>query len=114
MATLKDRPIFCASSLEAQALPEQEFWARVFSDGKTEEEREQEEADHYQDMFLEFMQEDEIHDRWNGYYVLKSWEGEAVRVISPESACLICDAHGACGYDTEGRPWIHCLPDDET
>jgi len=27
--------------------------------------------------------------------------------------CPLCDSEGACGYDADGRPLIHALPEDE-
>lgn len=26
--------------------------------------------------------------------------------------CEVCGSDGACGYDPEGRPWIHCTEEN--
>lgn len=70
---------FCASSPEAQALPETEFWSKVY-------ERK------YAALDLEY----------------EVAEEEALSV----SPCGVCGSTTACGYDSEGRPMIHCTSEE--
>lgn len=75
---MADRP-FCASSPEAAAMTDAEFWAHVYPD---------------------------VEEPIDPYL------GEPGPVdIAP---CEVCGSLDYCGYDLEGRPWIHadCAEED--
>jgi hypothetical protein len=72
--------IFCASSRAAQALPDEEFWARVMEQG---------------DPGAPWDMIDDGH------------EFELDLGTYQNQPCRVCGGLGACGYDEEGRPLIH-------
>jgi hypothetical protein len=39
------------------------------------------------------------------------WEPDP-EVPAIGTICEVCGSDGACGYDPEGRPWIHCTEVD--
>lgn len=75
---------FCASSPEAQAMPEDEYWAKVFD------------------------------RPWGEPDPDEAEELVRTRRELPISAgpCPVCGEFEACGYDAEGRALIHALASD--
>lgn len=85
---MTDQQLFCASSDAAARMSDAEFWERVAASlqGTTVEEAEA--------MHDFYDPNDTLPDFWL-------------------AACPLCHAEGACGYDDEGRPMIHCLGEDD-
>lgn len=99
---MADRP-FCASSLAAQALPGGEFWEMVFHRYT----REHGDIDPYEG------EPGELQGCCTNLLLTRSKLVVGGPVdIAP---CAVCGVTDYCGYDQEGRPWIHadCAEDDD-
>lgn len=80
-----DRP-FCASSPEAAALPDAEFWERVYHQDRGEPD-------------YDFTPLSELFG--------------GVTEFGPANPCPLCGAIGECAVDDEGRPLVHAFTDDD-
>ncbi len=76
------RRVFCASSLEAQSMTDEDFWYFVFT--------------------TEGMPEEDDYDP----------NHEAMDDFLTEQACSICGQVGACAWDAEGLPLVHPVSDN--
>lgn len=88
---------FCASSPEAQALSDDEFWEKVYPAPPEPD---------YEEI-IDMLTEEPL-----GYVIVESATGEVVRLVRPDTGCPVCGSIEACAYDEEGRPLIHPSLDD--
>lgn len=82
----RDRPFrhLCKEADLRDAMTDSEFWAHVFGQRGPDIESADWEAE---------------------------WEPDP-EVPAIGTICEVCGSNSACGYDPEGRPWIHCTEVD--